>query len=52
MSDSLHFISRPMSLAISITRFEWLLVNGSRLSTAFARLSIVWVNISRISTNR
>ena len=27
-------------------------VNGSRLSTASARLWIVWVNISRISTNR
>ena len=40
-----------MSLAICITRWEWLAVNGSRLSTALARLWMVWVNISRISSD-
>ncbi len=49
MSLEVHFITRPMSLEICMTRWEWFAVNGSRLSTALARLWMVWVNISRIS---
>ena len=45
-------MTRPMSTAISLTRWLWLAVNGSRLSTASASAPIVWVNISRISTKR
>ena len=45
-------ITRPMSTAISLTRWLCRAVNGSRLSTASASAPIVWVNISRISTNR
>ena len=52
ISASLQRITRPMSLAIFITRRLCLLVVGSRLSTASASAPIVWVNISRISTNR
>ena len=51
-SASLTRITRPMSTAISLTRWLCLAVYGSRLSTASASAPIVWVNISRISTNR
>ena len=46
-----HCMTRPMSTAICFTRRQWFAVNGSRLSTAWARLWMVWVNISRISSD-
>ena len=51
-SPSLTCITRPMSTAISLTRWLCFAVNGSRLSTASASAPIVWVNISRISMKR
>ena len=45
-------MTRPMSTAISLTRWLCRAVYGSRLSTASASAPIVCVNISRISTNR
>ena len=51
-SASLTRMTRPMSIAISLTRWLCRAVYGSRLSTASAKAPIVWVNISRISTDR